>query len=165
MAGVAGQRGEQLEFARGKIDLFAVDQDFVSRNIDGQLAEFKHFALRFGIHVSAAQKSAHARNQLARRKRLDEVVVGTKLKADDTVSHIALRSQHDDGYVGVVANRTAYVLARNARKHKVQNDQVEMMPTEFFQGFLTVADGGNPIIVTLKKASDSVANGLFVFYK
>ena len=40
-----------------------------------------------------------------------------------------------------------------------------MMPAEFFQGLLTVSDGGNPIIVTLKKASDGVANGFLVFYK
>ena len=43
---VAAQRGEQLEFAGGKVNLFAAYEDLMTRNVDGELAEFQHFALQ-----------------------------------------------------------------------------------------------------------------------
>ena len=43
---VAAQRGEQLEFTGGKVNLFAAYEDLMTRNVDGELAELQHFALR-----------------------------------------------------------------------------------------------------------------------
>ena len=74
-ARVAAQRGKQLEFAGGKVNLFAAYEDLMTRNVDGELAEFQHFALRLRFGMHTAQKGTHASNQFAGAERLDKVVV------------------------------------------------------------------------------------------
>ena len=132
-------------------------------NVDGEVAELQHFALRFGIGMHAAQQRANAGNQFAGAERLDEVVVGAELQADDAVFDFALRREHDDGHVGIVANRAAHALARHAGKHEVEDNQVEMVLREFVKGVLPVADCRNPIVLALEIGGHRVADRLLVF--
>ena len=147
--GITRKRGEQLELACRQVYLLAGDHDLVPRHVNGQLAELQHLALRLAIGMHAAQKGAGAGYQLARAERLHQVVVGAKLKADDAIFHFALCRKHDNGHIGIVANGAAYALARNAREHKIENNQIEMVLGELFQRFLTVAHGGYPVVLTL----------------
>ena len=91
----------------------------MTRHVDGELAELQHLALGLGVGMHATQKRAHAGNKLARAKRLDQIVVGTQLQADDAVLDLSLCRKHDDGHVGVVADGAAHALARNTRQHEV----------------------------------------------
>ena len=160
---VAGQRGEQLELAGGEIDLLVVDQHFVPRHVDGELAELQHFALRLGIGVHAAQKRAGASNQLAGAERLHQVVVGAQLQTDDAVFHLALSGEHDNGHVGVVADGAADALARHAGQHEVEDDKIEVVLRELLERLLAVADRRHPVILAFKIGRHGVADGLFVF--
>ena len=134
-------------------------------HVDGELAELEHLALRLGIGVDAAQQGAHAGDQLARAERLDQVVVGAQLQADDAVLDLALGGEHDDGHVGVVADGAANALAGNAREHEVKDDQVEVVLGEFLQRLLAVADGGYPIVLALKICGYGIADGLLVLHQ
>ena len=161
--GVAGQRGEQLELAGGKIDLLAGDEHLVARHVDGELAELEHLALGLGIGVHAAQQRAGAGHQLAGAEGLHQVVVGAQLQADDAIFHLALRRQHDDRHIGGVADDAADALARHPGQHEVEDDQIEMMLLELFQGVLAVADGGHPVVLALQIGRHRIADGLLVF--
>ena len=135
---------------------------FVARHVDRQLAELEHFALRLGIGVHAAQQRAGARNQLAGAERLDKVVVGAQLKADDAVFDLALGGQHDDRHIGVVADGATYALARDAGKHQVKDDQIEMVLRKLFQGLLAVSDSCDPVVLTLEVSRHRIADSLLV---
>ena len=164
-ARVAGQRGEQLELAGREVDLLAGDHDLVAGHVDGELAELEHLALGLGIGVHAAQQRTGAGDQLARAERLDQIVVGAQLQADDAVLDLALGGEHDDGHVGVVADGAADTLARDAREHEVEDDQVEVVLGEFLQRLLAVADGGYPIVLALKICGYGIADGLLVLHQ
>ena len=83
--------------------------------------------------------------------------------AENLIHILALGGQHDDRHVGVVADGTAHALARNAGKHQVQDHQIEMMLGELLERLLTVADGGDPVILALEISRNRVADGFFVF--
>ena len=131
-------------------------------HVDGELAELEHLALRLGIGVHAAQQRAGAGDQLARAERLDQVVVGAQLQADDAIFDLALSGKHDDGHIGVVADGAADALAGDAREHEVEDDQVEVMLAELLQGLLAVADGGYPVVLALEVGRYRIADGLLV---
>ena len=115
--------------------------------------------------MDAAQKGAHACYQLAGAEGLDQVVVGTQLEADDAVFNLALRRQHDDGHIGVIADGAANALAGNAGKHEIEHHQVEMVLGEFLQGLLAVAHRGNPVVLALQICRHRIADGLLVFHQ
>ena len=68
MAGVAGQRGEQLELARSKINLFAVDQEFDGRKCRWSARRIQALRAEARNPMSAAQKE-RARAQPAREEK------------------------------------------------------------------------------------------------
>ena len=164
-ARIAGKRGEQLELGGREVDFLALHENLVAGNVDREVAELEHFALRLGVGMHAAEQGAHARDKLAGAEGFHQVIVGAQLKPDDAVFHLALRGEHDDGHIGVVADGAADALAGNAWEHKVENDQVEMMLLEFLKRLLAVAHGGYPVVFALEISSDRIADRLFVFYK
>ena len=80
-------------------------------DVDLEVAEDEPVALRLAVDVRAPQQRANARDELARRERLDEVVVGAELETGDAVLFLALGGEHDDRHVGGVADRAADLLA------------------------------------------------------
>ena len=116
----------------------------MARNVNRELAELEHLALRLGIGMHAAKQGANAGDELAGAEGFHQIVVSTELEADDAVFNLTLCGEHDDRHIGIVTNGTAHALARHAGKHEVEHDQVEMMLGKFFEGFL----GRSPTAVT-----------------
>jgi hypothetical protein len=73
----------------------------------------------------APQPGAHARDQLARREGLDDVVVGADLQAHDAVHFFRARGQHHDGDLRHRADFAADGEAVFARHHHVEQHKVE----------------------------------------
>ena len=113
--------------------------------------------------MHAAQERTFARNELARAERLDQIVIGTKLETDDAVFHFTFCREHDDGRVGIITNNATDAFARNAWKHEVQDDQVEMVTREFLKCFLAISHGDHLIVLTLEISRDRITDGLFIF--
>ena len=113
--------------------------------------------------MHTAKQRTNAGNELAGAEGLHQIVVSAKLEADDAVFNLALRGEHDDRHIGIVANGAAHALARHTGKHEVEHDQVEMMLGKFFEGFLAVANGGHPVVLTFEIGGYSIADCLLVF--
>ena len=160
---MTGERGEELELGGGEVDLFALDQDLVAGDIDHQVTEVEHLDLRLIGLMGATEQRAHASNELTRGERLDEVVVGTELEADDAILDLALCGEHDDRHIGGIANGAANALAGKLGEHEVENDQVELMLLELLDSGLAVANAHDPIALALEVSGHRVANGLLVF--
>ena len=79
------------------------------------------------VLVRAAHHRADARQQFARRKRLDHVIVDAGFEAADAVVFLAARGQHDDRDVAgqvVAAPAAGELQAAGAGQHPVEQDQV-----------------------------------------
>ena len=112
--------------------------------------------------VVISKTDADAGDELTRRERLNQVVVGTKLKANDAILDLALGRQHNDGDIRGVANGAANALAGNLGEHKVEHYQVELVLLELLDRRLAVANANNPVALALEIGSDSVTDRLLV---
>src|SRR6185295_5610940 len=117
-AGLGHQHVEQLEFLARQIQLLAGHARFPPRAVHTNGAYLKR-----GRRASAAvpgpraaprrrarrtvagppEHRANPRSHLARRERLDDVVVGAELEADDAVGLFAAGGEHDDRDLGALA--------------------------------------------------------------
>ena len=72
----------------------------------------------------APQHRPDPRGHLAGAERLDDVVVGAELEADDAVGLLAAGGEHDDRDLGALAERAGDVVARPVGEHHVEEDEV-----------------------------------------
>ena len=135
----------------------------MTRDVDNQVAEVEHLDLGLVGQMRAAEERANAGHELARRERLDEVVVCAQLETDDAVLHLALSGEHDDGHVGGVANRTADALAGQLGEHEVEYDKVELVLLEFLDSGLPVAYAHDIVALALEIGRNGIADSLLVF--
>ena len=106
---------EEVELLRGQRDEAAVDVDLAGHRVDAQRAVLDDAsdAVGGGRRRRAPQHVAHPRRQLARRERLDDVVVGAELEADDAVDLVGAGGEQDHRDV---ARRRAAGAGSSARR-------------------------------------------------
>ena len=127
-AGPLGQRHQQIELVGGQFAVLRVHHHGARIPVDFQRAKAHLLGRRRAAVGAPAQHCAHAGQQLARLKRLGQVVVGTHLQADDAVHRVALGCEHQHRYLGAAAcERTdapAHLQAIHVRQHQIQNDEL-----------------------------------------
>ena len=117
---------QQAELERGQPDLAVVDPRAVRVAIDLEPAEPDQRRLALDA-VGAAEQRADPQDQLAHAERLDDVVVGADLEADDAVDLLALRGAHDHRDVAralLLAQSPADLGAGEIRQHQIEHDHV-----------------------------------------
>ena len=87
------ERVEQAELERGQRDLGLVDPRAMRVAVDLEAAEPDQRRLALDA-VRAAEQRADPEDQLAHAERLDDVVIGADLEADDAIDLLALRRAH-----------------------------------------------------------------------
>ena len=79
---------------------------------------------RDGRRMAPAQR-VHARHELGKRERLDDVVVGARIQPGDTVGDLAARGEDEDGHrVLPAAQGPEQGEAVHAREPDVEHDEV-----------------------------------------
>src|SRR5579885_1199484 len=125
---VLHEEAQQLELAQRQRPALAVDPHLVGVEVDAQAAALvEAVAGRLDGLPRAAQQRAHARHQLARRERLDHVVVGAHLEPDHAIDLGAARRDDQDrqaGELGVGPHLAADLEPRHPGQHQVEHDQV-----------------------------------------
>ena len=107
--------------------LLAVERRAARRRVDLEGAD-PHRLHRLVAPLGAAQHRADARDHLGARERLDDVVVGAQLEADDLVGLGAARGDHHDRRVALAAQRAGHVAAVAVRQRQVEQHQVGVDP-------------------------------------
>ena len=92
--------------------------------IEPHVADLDRPFRRRGPGVGATQDGADASDHLARAERLDDVVVGAELEADDPIGFLTARGEHDDRHLRGSAQLAADVVAGAVRQHYVEQDEV-----------------------------------------
>jgi hypothetical protein len=72
----------------------------------------------------AAEQGTHPGDQLARGKRLRQVIVTTNFEPDDAVHFAVARREKQDRHGAISAHGAADVSAVHFRQHHVQDDQI-----------------------------------------
>src|SRR5205814_8592602 len=88
------QCAQKSELETSEMNLFSVNEDFVSCRIDADRASSKIFLRLF--HLTAAQDRSNAQQYLTRTERFGHVIVSAKFKSDDAVDLLRLCGQHHD---------------------------------------------------------------------
>src|SRR5688572_30820205 len=110
-SGGASEDREQLELLGRELDRTALHTYLEPVPIDLELADLDENLLLRRHRLAAARDGADACQELPRRKRLGDVVVGTHLEAEDLVTLLDAPGDHDDGDVpgvGVVLQTPAH---------------------------------------------------------
>jgi hypothetical protein len=107
----------------------------VGRRVDRDAADDERSAPRLG--PGAPQHRANARDQLARRERLDHVVVGAHLEAEHAIHLVTARGEHDDGQAprrGILPQPAAHLEPVHLRQHEIEKHQVGRPPAREAEG-------------------------------
>ena len=89
--------------------------------------------------------SLHPRKHLPGAKGLGDVVVRAHLQPQQLVEFLALRREHYDWYIGILADLTAQHQAVHAGHHDIQYHNVRAHALDLFKGLIAVI-GGNHLV-------------------
>ena len=105
-ARVAHQVLEQLELARGQVELALAAEHLARVRVEAQVADDDVGA---SARRAAPQQGAHAREQLVALERLDEIVVGARVEALDASVDGVAGGEDQDRDVAVLAQPPAHL--------------------------------------------------------
>ncbi len=140
-----------------------VDEHAVGGAVDAHRAD--HDAAVLVVLAGAAHHRADPGQQLARRERLDHVVVHAGLQAADAVVLLAARGQHDDRHLageGVLAPAPGQLQPAGAGQHPVEQDQVGHAVGDGGLGLARIPGMDRLEIALAQGEGDHVADGGFV---
>jgi hypothetical protein len=109
----------------------------------------------------------HPRQDHQEVERLGDVVVGPELESADDVLALVLGGRHDDRKVGGcsrLADLPEDLHAVDPRHHDVEQDDVEGLPGNAFEGSLTILDGDDLVPASGEPAREHVAVHLVVVH-
>ena len=127
----------------------AVAGDRVAGDVDREVADRQRL---LGGAVVAADPRPDPGDELLGLERLDDVVVGARLQADDDVDGVALGGEHDDRYAGLGPDLLADVDAVLAGQHQVEQHDVGPVVVERLHR--EVPAGHHPAVETLLAQHD-----------
>jgi hypothetical protein len=159
---MADQEGQQVELANRQRHRPAGDSHLAGGRIDGHVPGAQRHGALAVAGPGPAQHAAHPGDELAGAERLDDVVVGAQLQADDPVRLVALGGQHDDRGRVLGADLAAHLQAIHTRQHQIQDDQVRDVGAEGRQRGRAVLGRLDAITLTFQVVLHDLADGRFV---
>ena len=158
---VAGEEPEQVELLRGQLQLTAALADLARPLVDGEVVDGELLAAgRMG--PGAAQHRAHARDELARRERLRDVVVRPELQPHDAVGLLAAGCQHDHGELRAPPDPAAELEPVRAGKHEVEDDERRARAFQELAGAVSVGGLERAVALPLEVAAHDLADDRLV---
>ena len=136
---VLGQVAEEVELPRGEGDGATRDPRLPASGVDLDSADGDDVGRLAAGAFGAAQDGFHPGDDLARRERLGDVVVGAQLEAEHAVDLGAARGEHDHGHVdAAAAELPADVPAAHPGHHDVEQHEVGCVAQGEREGVLAV---------------------------
>ena len=123
-----GQQQQQFVLGAGQRQDLALAAHFAARHINLEAFKAQHFGLGRaggGSHFDTAQHRGQAGRQLARLKRLGQVVVGPHLQAHHPVGQLASCGQHQHRGAVLAADLAQHFKTVHLRQHHIQDHGVK----------------------------------------
>lgn len=124
--------GEKVELRRREVDGTPLDLQLARLEIDLKLSGDHSLGLR-SLAVEPSQDGANPRHELTGAERFDDVVVGPKLQAHNTIGLRGFGGQHDDGHGGLRSDGSGHFQPAHLRQHEVEDDEVGTFLVERLQ--------------------------------
>jgi hypothetical protein len=110
--------------------------------------------------AGTAQQRAHAREQLAQRERLDQVVVGAHVQAGDAVVDLAARGEHQHRcVVAALAQAPAHLQPVHARHRDVEDDRLVRGAPQLLERLVSVAGLGHVVVFQRQCSEQRILHG------
>jgi D-alanyl-D-alanine carboxypeptidase/D-alanyl-D-alanine-endopeptidase (penicillin-binding protein 4) len=160
---LAHQDGEQLQADRRDREVLAAALQAQRRGVEHQVAHAQH--LGADLAAVAADQGAHARFQFADLERLDQVIVGAGVEADQLVLQRVAGGQHQHrgGALGVLAQLAAKIQTIHAGQHQVQHDHVVAVLGGQAQAGHAVRGIVEAVAAALEELADHLGDAAVVF--
>ena len=97
-----------------------------------------HLPVSINSHAYVADTPAHARDEFFGAERLGEVIVRAQLQPDQLVTLLGSRGEHDDGYLGVFADRSGDIQPIELRQTQIEHDQIGLFRSDNGQGYFAI---------------------------
>ena len=150
-AGAFHEKLQQPVFGRPELQRMAAADDAVRHRIEHDIADFDRLAGEGG--ADAPHHRRHPRHQLARGKRLGEIVVGAGVEAADAIILGLARGQHDDRDMRsrlVAAQAAAHLDPAGALDHPVEDDEIGRVLGRQHQRLVAVGRGADVVTLVTK---------------
>ena len=154
---------QQFQLLGRRVDLFAVHDQLIGIQINGQLVKMELLAGVIG-DLRPPQNGVDPGDQFLHLKGLDDVVIRAHFKALDPVKDLALGRQHDDGHLAGLPDLGADRPTVHHRQHDVQQDQVRLLFLELLQCLPSVSGNADVKAFLYQIHMDQVGDILIVFY-
>ena len=162
LAGAAHEELEELELARGELDLAPGARHAPRQQVELQVLDLE--ARRLRCARAPAQQRLDARQQLSERERLGEIVVAPGLQSPDTVVDAAEGRQHQHRRgQPLAAHQLDDRQPIDVRQHPVGDHQVEL-PLGGAEQALAAVGGVIDAVAALAQAFHQEARGLGVVF-
>src|SRR6266508_1898966 len=142
-ARLAHQHRQELELGRRQLDRLAADRDAHPGDVHLDAGHAQHLRPTGPRRLAAPQHRAHARDQLLGAERLDHVVVGAELEADDPVGLVATGRQDDDRHARGPPQAAGHVEPVPPGQAEVEHDQVGLEAPRAGERGLAVTGNGH----------------------
>src|SRR5436190_3825061 len=155
---------QQAKLGGPEIDRLVARGDLVRRRIDAQAGDLDHVVGK--LRRAPAHHRLDAREQLARRERLGDVVVGAALERRDLVLLLgARREQHNGDVLGalVAAQAPREGQPRDARQHPVEQHEIRARLAHQRLGLRHIAGRHYLVPGTLQVGRQQIPDCRFVF--
>jgi hypothetical protein len=167
---IAHEEREQLELARLESHGALAQRDSMRRHVQLQITADQPLGGRWRLgqlatnQLTPPQHGLHASEQLARGKRLGQIIVRAHLETDDAVDLLRARGQHQNRNSGIGTDATAYFESVHARQHHVKNHNIWPLVSRHRDGL--IARGGHDHVIAslLKVVAQRVQQIRFVVY-
>ena len=164
----ADEQRQQVELARGQLDLTAVPMDGARADVEHEIGEAKLFVARFGSRLGPAQEGADASEQLIEIEGLDEIVVGPGVEPGDAVRDGVARGQHQDrqapaGALLGRAKASGDLDTVEARQHEIEDEQVGRRVANGIEGAAPIVEDFDVVPLENQAPAHKAGNGGLVF--
>src|SRR6266516_7940481 len=159
-ARILEQGREQVEFLRRQLDRLAVDRNLARVPVQNDVVQREH--LFRAAPVGAPQDCLHAGDELARRERLRQVIVGAELEPGDSVGLLVARGEHEDWHVRASPHQPGDVEPVDAGQADVEDDDPDLVPAELGQRLFSRPDPDDAPAAALEITASHRADRMLV---
>ena len=158
-----GEGEEQVKFLRAQVYSRGGEAYFPSGGVNQQVTDLDRLGCIRNLSFTASQDRFDARNELARVKRLGQVIICTKFEAEDLVDIFVAGGEHkNSGGILRSAQSAADFKTIQFREHEVEHDQRGMLTRDRFEGGFSIVDGLNTKAFTFEVQARQLDDGWFV---
>ena len=148
MALVPQEKLEQVELSTRQVEQPLAADSAAGHEIQFQIRRFQSKHVRWS---AASQQRANPGEQLGKRERLDQIVVGSEIQAADSIVNAVSRRQDQDGRLDVTLPQRLEDFEPTApRQHQIEDDEIEELGVRSIESVFSRRRNHDVVVLSLE---------------